>query len=78
MESERIASVDLHQALTDAQRRQGWNFRDAPIRRATVGTCTVIVVPAKVWVYWRRAPCLLATQVLGNGAAASEPGNKKP
>jgi len=59
MSAERIALVDLHRALVDAQRRQGWNLSATPIRKTAVGICTVVVVPAKVWAYWRRAPYLL-------------------
>ncbi len=59
MVPERIASIDLHTALIDARRNAGWNLRSAPIRKTTVGGCTVVVVPAKVWAYWRRAPYLL-------------------
>ena len=60
MNTERIAPVDLTQALNDARRNAGWNLRSSPIRRAVVGACTVVVVPAKVWAYWRRAPYLLS------------------
>jgi hypothetical protein len=60
--AERIAANELSRALMEAQRRQGWNLRTTPIRRTTAGGCIVVVVPAKVWTYWRRAPHLLAVK----------------
>lgn len=50
MNTERIASEHLADALARAERRAGWNFRDEPMCAVIVGRCTIYVVPAKAWV----------------------------
>lgn len=61
--AERIAPGQLDAALLEVQRRPGWNLRNTPVRKLAVGTCTVFVVPAKCWAYWRRSPCLIGEGV---------------
>lgn len=51
MRIENIVPSRLTAALLDAGRNQGWNFRDIPVRAATIGACRIYVVPAKLWAY---------------------------
>ena len=48
---------DVVQALTAAQRTQGWNNRNPAIRSFEIGryglACTLYVVPARAWAYRR-------------------------
>jgi hypothetical protein len=54
MKTESVAPDQLHNALVHADRTAGWNFRDMPIRTATVAGCAIYVVPAKLWAYRRQ------------------------
>jgi hypothetical protein len=54
MKTEAIAPAQLSGALARANRSPSWNFRDEPIRATTVVSCTIHIVPAKLWAHRRR------------------------
>lgn len=41
--------TDVLEALRDARRTSGWNFRQLHVRRFRVGSCDLVVVPFRCW-----------------------------
>ncbi|HEX7325185.1 MAG TPA: hypothetical protein VF292_07510 [Rhodanobacteraceae bacterium] len=53
--------TEIDRALHDADRVTGWNFRTVPVRRFRLGTCTLIVIPARTFAEHRTPAPAAAT-----------------